>query len=299
MQRRRLFVAAFAVSVAVLSLWPGGRERAALVGGKLTGAVSRPWSQVFVELAPWSWRPRVRAWLGPPAEPWVVSLGEIQPPDGRVVLFEAPTAATLLLNCHLSVLPGGETPPPPHVHDEEELLIPLEGEADILRGATFDSPDLDTERVGPEDVVYHAARLPHTIRAADDGAARYLVLRWLGRGRAGAQAGPGRTLDLRPEWAALGSDTAAQSKRVLMDEPTASLPRLHVHITRLGPGEGSPEHVDAHDTVLLLLEGRIETLDRVVDAPSVVFNPAHRAHSIRNAAAGTARYLVVELDTGA
>ncbi|MCB1020639.1 MAG: cupin domain-containing protein [Bryobacterales bacterium] len=298
MGRRRLLIAATAAGAALLLVWPGGRERAALLAGKLGGSVSQPWSEVLVGLAPWSMRSRVRAWLGPDAKAWVVALNDVQPTGRREVLFEGPTPATLLLNVHLSVLPAGTMPHPPHFHDEEELLIPLVGEADIVRGAAFDAPDLETERVAPGDVVYHSARLPHTIRAGEAAPARYLVLRWLGRGGPGGGAGLGRTLDLRPDWAALEADPT-EKKRVAMDEPTASLARLHVHTTLLGPGASTPEHVDEHDTVLLLLEGHIEMIGQTVTAPSVVFNPAYQPHSFRNAGDQPARYVVVELDSGA
>jgi len=277
---------------------PGARARLDVVRSKVHGETRSPWTEVAVRMAPWSMQPTVRGWLGGMAEPWIRPLADAEAAavreGGRTLIFEGPTPNLEKLNCHLSVLESGATPHPPHTHVDEELIVPLRGEVEILRGESFDSPGLDTAPAGPDRLVFHASGQPHTIRAAGPGPATYFVLRWQGRsGRAGGSL-PSQTLDLRPHWQEISDDPAPSAKRVLLDEPTALIGKLHVHLTRLAPGAESPEHVDLHDVVMLTLEGEIETLNRRVGPSSAIFHPAHTPHSIRNTGEGVARYLVVE-----
>jgi mannose-6-phosphate isomerase-like protein (cupin superfamily) len=281
-----------------LAVWPGGRYRAGIVRDKLTGDARMPWTEVLVRMAPWSLQPAARGWLGPRAEPWIKALNGIeQEADaaGRVRLFNGPTATLRDLHCHFSILPGGTTPHPPHIHQEEELILPLSGEVEVLRGTAFDALDLKIERAKPGSVIFHASESPHTIRNPGTEPVSYLVLRWVGRSGRGEGGLAAQTIDLGPRWEALAAMTGPSVKQFVVDEPTALLPKLHLHVTRLEPGGESPEHVDAYDVILLTMEGELETLDQRVQANSVVFLPANRPHAMRNTGDGPARYLVIEL----
>jgi hypothetical protein len=57
------------------------------------------------------------------------------------------------MSCHASVLVGGHSPHPPHTHREEELLIPLHGEAEIViaTSPTDPSPRVDRPWAGDTD----------------------------------------------------------------------------------------------------------------------------------------------------
>ena len=213
---------------------------------------------------------------------------------GRSLIFEGPTPNLLKLNCHLSTLEAGETPHPPHSHVDEELILPLEGEVEILSGESSDSPDLRVESTGPGGMVFHDSGKSHTIRASGPGPSTYLVLRWRGEAREAVESMASRTLDLDAEWQSMAADSSPNAKRVVVDEPTAFLGKLHIHLTRLAEGAESPEHSDLHDVVMVTLEGVIETLGKRVEPSSVIFHPAHIPHSIRNIGGGPARYLVIE-----
>ena len=294
---RKVLLLGAALAIAALAVWPGGRFRAGLVRDKLSGAARMPWTEVAVRMAPWSLQPAVRGWLGPQAEPWVKALRGIEreaDEAGRVRFVHGPTAALENLHVHYSLLPAGTTPHPPHVHTEEELIVPLSGEMEILRGPAFDSPDLKIELAKPGDVIFHASESPHTIRAHGPDPAAYLVMRWIGRANRQSAGLPAQTVDLGPRWDAVAAQPGPSAKEIIWDEPTALLPKLHLHVTRLDPGEESPEHVDEYDVVLFTVEGELETLDQKVGPQSVVFLPANRPHAMRNTGDGPARYLVVE-----
>src|SRR5262249_8342483 len=79
-------------------------------------------------------------------------------------MFNGATPIVEELSCHASVLSPGFTPHPPHSHEEEELLIALQGEAELV---ICDSPSTDhphTERLSPGSFVYYPAGQHHTIR---------------------------------------------------------------------------------------------------------------------------------------
>ena len=297
--KRMIFAVAAAVALAAIVLNPGIRERTKLVGEKLAGDLRMPWVEVVVRLAPWSQQSRVRRWLGSSAEPWIEPLDrlalETRDSGARAQLLLGPTPNLLQLDCHLSVLDGGKTPHPPHTHVDEELIVPIEGEVEIVRGESFESADLETIPAGPGSLVYHASERPHTIRAAGPGPSRYFVLRWMGESREDApRVRESWVRDLQPEWDALAADAAPSAKRILLDDPTLLLGKLHVHLSRLAPGDESAEHVDMHDVVMITVEGVIETLGERVEPSSAVFHPAHVPHAIRNVGEGPARYLVIE-----
>jgi quercetin dioxygenase-like cupin family protein len=69
---------------------------------------------------------------------------------------------------------------------------------------------------------------------------------------------------------------------------------LNVHLSVLEPGAGYAPHRDPYEVAILVLSGRVETLDCEVGPRSVVFYPAGELHGMRNPGHDKAVYLVVE-----
>jgi mannose-6-phosphate isomerase-like protein (cupin superfamily) len=289
-RRKTLWVAAGLLALTLAGL-PGVQSRAALIKGKLTGDAGLPWAQLIVQLAPWRWQPAVRRWVGPPAEAWarpLSGLAQSAGENGRVLLFEGETPTLAKLNCHYSILASGASPHPPHEHVDEEIVLPLRGEVEIVRGDT-------AEVIGPGQLAFHASNLPHTIRGAGTEPSEYLIMRWNARAARPEAGLPAQTFDLEAGWDALALKPGPVAKQVVLDGPTTLLDKLHFHLTRLDRGALSPEHVDEHDVLMLTIDGEIETAGERVEPESLVFHPAGAPHSIRNVGEGPARYLVIEL----
>lgn len=87
-------------------------------------------------------------------------------------------------------------------------------------------------------------------------------------------------------------------RRSVLDGPTATVDRLHAHITTLKPGERSAEpkrHLQ--DEVIIVKEGTIEASfdgqKRNAGPGSVIFFASGAVTSLRNIGAGPATYTVV------
>lgn len=198
--------------------------------------------------------------------------------------------------CHASVLSAGRTPHPPHRHVEEEVLIVLDGEAELVIVDAGGGQRI--ESVGAGSLVYYPAWQRHTIRNASAEPVTYCMLKWR-NGRPRAEPGPSRrlptTLLLAGE--AGGSARTPQAGRRterLFEGPTEHLRRLHCHRTLLDPGAGYPPHVDPYDVAILLLEGSVETLERRLEPHDVAFYAAGEPHGMRNVGTVPASYLVIE-----
>jgi hypothetical protein len=82
--------------------------------------------------------------------------------------------------------------------------------------------------------------------------------------------------------------------RRLFEGRTSILWKLECHVTTVAPGGSLAPHVDAHDVVIVVLEGEIETRGQRVGPRSVIFYPADESHGITNRGTVTARYVVFE-----
>ena len=208
-------------------------------------------------------------------------------------IFRGPTPALDLMSCHAAALKPGFSPHPPHAHNDEELLIVLEGEADLL---VADKPDMAGARAIPVkagDFAYYPAHQHHSIRNCADRSVRYLMFRW---SRNEEQAGESRlqTLIHRAPPPVEASDGRGFVVRRIFEGPTRWLRKLHCHMTRLEPGAGYAPHADAYDVAILVRSGKLETLGRKVGAGELIFYPAGAIHGMRNVGAEPAHYLVVE-----
>lgn len=299
---RRLAKAGLIIAVgAVIAIGiPGVRDRGALLVRKVSGASTESWSDVAVQMVPYRWQEGARRMLGHWTVEWSrhlsfpLQLGSKNRLSYSIFLGATPNLGSL--DCHYTVLAEGQTPHPPHVHDDEEIIIPLVGNVDILRAAAADSTETRDERVGFGRLVYHASRLPHTIRAVGPGPSGYLVLRW--SAPAGEKTPDGavsaRSFDLGEVLAAEPAATEGRSRTLIFEGPTRLLRRLHVHASFARPGEGSAPHQDPHDVAVIVLEGAVETTSGRVEAPGIIFHPAGRTHFLRSVGALPARYLAIE-----
>ena len=96
----------------------------------------------------------------------------------------------------------------------------------------------------------------------------------------------------------VATPTANGVRRAVLDGPTTTLDKLHVHITTLNPGQNSGEpRKHLQEEVLIVKEGQVEAhIDgktQTVDPGSVFFFAANAVTRLRNAGPGPATYVVI------
>ena len=120
-----------------------------------------------------------------------VSWEEIQAkPSGTGItrakqVFRDPTATLDELELHVSTLPVGQSPHPPHKHPDEEIVIIKEGTVEALVNG-------ETKRVGPGSVIFQAANQMHGTKNVGDVPAVYHVIRWNSPGMLKARTSQGQ-----------------------------------------------------------------------------------------------------------
>ncbi len=207
-------------------------------------------------------------------------------------LFSGRTSAHDDMACHFSVLSPGHSPHPPHEHVEEELLIILDGKADILITEGPDANRARVEGLHPGSFVYYPAHQYHTIRNCPDFPATYVMFKW--RATPEKSNTPLNTTFYHFDKIAFAECEEGFAPRLLFEGPTAHLDKLHAHITQLQPGAGYPPHADSYDVAIVILTGRVETLGQTVNSPSVIYYAAGEAHGMKNVGDVVAHYLVFE-----
>jgi quercetin dioxygenase-like cupin family protein len=95
--------------------------------------------------------------------------------------FQNPTATLDELEMHVTHLPPGKSPHPPHTHPEEELVIIKEGTLEAMQAGK-------TRRMGPGSVIFQASNQLHGVRNVGETTAIYYVVRWRSPGMATARA---------------------------------------------------------------------------------------------------------------
>jgi quercetin dioxygenase-like cupin family protein len=211
-------------------------------------------------------------------------------------LFRGPTRGVKDISCHVSVLVNGHCPHPPHTHNEEEILMMLKGEADLhlplYRGADGDA----RTRLKPGEFVFYPAGYPHTLRAASEEPANYMMFRWY-------TPNPKQDSKILPFGKFKIYDSLARDEgkegfvtRTLFEGPSQWLTRLHAHTSILSPGAGYAPHVDPYDVAIIVLEGEVETLGKRFAPHSVIFHPAGQRHGMSNPGQTPAKYVVFEFE---
>jgi uncharacterized cupin superfamily protein len=190
----------------------------------------------------------------------------------------------------MSILSPGHSPHSPHAHPEEELLIILDGEADLVISKGAEIEGARVERAGLGAFVYYPSYQHHTIRNSSRAPVTYLMIKWRGTD-ARTHKSLATTIfnfnlipDIaKPRW----------SHRIFK-QATTYLGWLKSHVTVLGPGVGYEPHIDLYDVAILLLDGTVETMGQILKAPGVIFYQAGEAHGMKNVGNTPARYLVFE-----
>lgn len=207
-------------------------------------------------------------------------------------IFRGPTPLLEGMGCHVSVLSPGHSPHPPHVHPEEELLIVLDGEAEIVLADDPSGGNARRERLRAGSFSYYPSGQHHTLRNPGTAPVTYLMFKWIAA-PSGAPRPLGtrvfHTASIEPEVGHTGFGAMG-----LFEQATGCLGRLHSHVSVVMPGGGYDSHADAHDVALVVLRGRIETLGETVGPRGVVYCGAGTPHGLRNTGGEPARYLVFE-----
>ncbi len=212
-------------------------------------------------------------------------------------VFKGCTQDRKTLSCHVSVLTHGNCPHLPHTHREEEILLLLSGEVDlILPDDTALGPDR-RRRLKPGQCVYYLSWFPHTIETVSREPAQYLMLKWTAPYSGEGVPLPFGHFDLNVPILP-GVETTGFRTGLVFEGPTGCMRKLHCHASTLSPGAGYSPHIDAHDVVIVVFSGEIETLGRRVVPHGIVFYPAGEPHGIRNPGAIPAHYAVFEFHGG-
>lgn len=172
-------------------------------------------------------------------------------------LFSGAAQTVACLTCHTSALAPAHSPHPPHSHLAEELLVVLDGEAELVLADSPDDPAPRRERCRPGTVAYFPAYQHATIRNVGSTPLRYAMLQWHGDPVASDTTLPVRIV--QPD----GDDAAgaAVRHRLLFEQPTDFLGKLHAHRTTIEPGGGYAAHADPHDIAIIVLSGRVRIVD--------------------------------------
>lgn len=205
--------------------------------------------------------------------------------------FRGPTRTVADMSCHISVLSAGHHPHPPHIHPEEELLIVIDGTVEIELADDNKGSGSNRHALRPGTFSYYPATQHHTIHCVGPAPATYLMFKW----RAGKADAPSPLATGIFEYDAtprVGPEAMVQ--RLLFEQPTHCLGKLHAHLTILQPGGGYEPHADPYDVAIVLLSGEVETVGERVRALGIIYYSAGEPHGIRNVGAAPATYLVFE-----
>ncbi len=116
-------------------------------------------------------RPSETPVLGSTAISWEEIQAKVSANGRYRQVLKAPTATLDELELHVTTLPPGQSPHPPHKHPDEELVIIREGTVE----ATVNG---QTRRVGPGSVIFQASNQMHGLRNVGDVPAVYHVIKW-------------------------------------------------------------------------------------------------------------------------
>lgn len=195
------------------------------------------------------------------------------------------------MSSHISVLSPGHSPHPPHVHTEEELLIILDGEAELVIDEAGPE-NLQTRRLGAGSFVYYPSFVRHTIRNTSAQPVTYLMFKWRAPSLGGEDPLPWSVHEFARAMEQSSEESFATTK--VFEGPTSFLTTLHAHTSVVQPRGGYAAHVDGHDVAIVLHSGKVETLGRVIEGPAVIYYSAGESHGLWNVGSEPARYLVFE-----
>ncbi len=207
-------------------------------------------------------------------------------------IFNGATRNLKNLECHVSELSPGKRPHQPHTHEEEEILIVLSGEAELVIVNSRDNTE-KIQPMAPGSFVYYPAQHKHTIRNHGNESTAYLMFKWLSNERKNNEILDMSIVEL-PQKLDPNLHYGNFDTTMLIDSGTSYLSKLHSHITTLEPDRGYPPHADPYDVCIVVLRGRVLTLDKEVGENGVIFYAAGEPHGIKNIGTVPAKYLVFE-----
>jgi len=234
-----------------------------------------------------------------PLYPLARPLARVMPGDHargwrQHALFRGVSPVLDELSAHVSVLNPGHSPHPPHAHLSEEILVVLDGEAEIVIASAVDDPAPRTETLRSGDWTYYPAYQHHTIRCRTGRPVTYLMFRWHALPLPDDPARLGLQIERAADYTPPSIEPGRIRTSLVFEGPTAHCGLLHAHRTRVTRGGGYEPHDDEHDVAIVLLSGKVRTLGRTVRAPAVLYYPAGVDHDLRGAGAAPADYLVFE-----
>lgn len=272
-----------------------------------------------LRIAPRSPFPRLSGAVYPLQVPLPLADGDVWTAHN---FFRGSTKNLYDLESHASVLAKGRRPHPPHIHQEEEILMVLGGEVDIIvpeaaTGTTSGAPvaaaggpvaDADGRiHLRSGQFVYYPAGFAHTLETTSEEPATYLMFRWREPkpvSREAAKPGEPGAAGRAPALGPLGFDLFDSARREdgregfainrVFEGPTGYLERLHCHLSTLTPGAGYAPHADRYDVAIVVLEGEVETLGARAVPHVVIMYPAGEPHGMYNPGEATAYYVVFE-----
>ena len=197
------------------------------------------------------------------------------------------------LETHVSILTPENSPHEPHFHTDEELIIIISGKVQIIREDQF-GKTTKSAPLGSGSFVYHDSNQIHTIYSVGPEPAVYICARWNGK-KIKKNSDFLRSSDFVPNYIEEKEklDTGFKTSLVF-ESQTEFLDKLHCHISHMKPGAGYEPHKDSHDVLIILLDGKVETLDNELESISVIFYQAGELHSMKSVGSNSARYLVFE-----
>jgi mannose-6-phosphate isomerase-like protein (cupin superfamily) len=211
--------------------------------------------------------------------------------------FHGPTSTLARMSCHISVLSGGHSPHPPHIHDEEELLVVLDGAVEIELAEDPHGTGSRRHPMKPGMFSYYPATQHHTIHNTGTQPATYLMFKW--RSTASGSETPLPASVFAHEPVVVPEQPAPRATKLLFQQATDQLPKLHAHLTTVQPGGGYEAHADPYDVAIVLLTGEVETVGERVRPLGVIYYSAGEPHGMRNVGTEPATYLVFEFHTPA
>lgn len=170
-----------------------------------------------------------------------------------------------------------------HEHLEEELIIPLSGSLELFRHNDELRHGHNGSLLVPGSLIYLQSCYPHTLRGKGPGPSKVVAIRWKGD-RSGSPDGILKTsvFDI-PESGSPSNHGLPELSRIhLFEGPTVYAENLRAHSAYIKSGGGYGAHTHQHDLMMLLLEGRLDTMHMQVPSPALLFFPAGTSHWARN-----------------
>ena len=173
------------------------------------------------------------------------------------------------------------------------MLIALDGQINIVLQEPKYHDQEWTIPMQKGQFAYYPCNFAHTLETVGARPASYLMLKWQNSYRNVHPVLPFNQYSALDEGEQLQGKEGLSS-RLIMQGKTNYLQKFHCHVSSLSPRAGYEPHSDAHDVVIIVLEGEVETLQQRVAPHGVIFYAAGEDHGMRNSGDVEAKYIVFE-----